>query len=396
MLKVLRIINRFNLGGITYNVSYLSKYLPDTYETLLIGGPEEEGEESSLYIPESLGLQPIVIEEMRRSINPFSDYFAYRRIKKIIKNFQPDIVHTHASKAGAIGRLAASRCKVPVIIHTFHGHVFRGYFSGFKTTILKTVERYLARKSSAIVAISSIQKTELSSVHEICAASKITVIPLGFDLKRFTQNKSDNRQAFRQKYHLSDDVLAVGIIGRLAPIKNHYLFIDAIEHVITSGTKKVKALIIGDGDIKQNLMDYIRQKGMSYSLDGKDNSPFIFTSWIREVDKALPGLDLVALSSKNEGTPVSLIEAQAAAKFIIATNVGGTLDILHPDCGLLCEADDHESYKKNMLYAVNHFEIVNNKANAASEEVIHKFGYPRLCSDMDKLYQELLKGKNVK
>src|SRR6185295_1583145 len=121
MPKVLRIINRFNLGGITYNVSYLSKYLPPEYETLLIGGPEEEGEENSLFIPESLGLKPLIIEEMRRSINPLTDYFAYKKIKKIIKEFNPDIVHTHASKAGAIGRMAAIRCSVPVIVHTFHG-----------------------------------------------------------------------------------------------------------------------------------------------------------------------------------------------------------------------------------------------------------------------------------
>src|SRR4051812_30491167 len=110
MPKVLRIINRFNLGGITYNVSYLSRYMPAEYETLLIGGPEEEGEESSLYIPQSLGLNPVTIHEMRRSINPLQDYFAYKKIKQIIKEFKPDIVHTHASKAGAVGRLAAASC----------------------------------------------------------------------------------------------------------------------------------------------------------------------------------------------------------------------------------------------------------------------------------------------
>ena len=162
MPKVLRIINRFNLGGITYNVSYLSKYLPEEYETLLIGGPEEEGEESSLFIPESLGLKPILISELRRTVNPLGDYYAYKKIKKIIKEFKPDIVHTHASKAGAIGRLAAWRCNVPVIVHTFHGHVFKGYFSSFKTTIFKTIERFLANKSTAIIAISEIQKKELT------------------------------------------------------------------------------------------------------------------------------------------------------------------------------------------------------------------------------------------
>src|SRR3954467_7624548 len=124
MPKVLRIINRFNLGGIAYNVSYLSKYLDKEYETLLIGGAEEEGEESALHIPHNLGLKPIIIPELKRSINFKNDYAAYKKIKRIITEFKPDIVHTHASKAGAVGRLAAISCKVPVIVHTFHGHVF--------------------------------------------------------------------------------------------------------------------------------------------------------------------------------------------------------------------------------------------------------------------------------
>src|SRR4051812_36012928 len=172
MPRVLRIINRFNLGGITYNVSYLSRYMPREYETLLIGGPEEEGEESSLFIPHSLGLRPTIITELRRSINPLSDYFAYRRIRKIIKEFNPEIVHTHASKAGAIGRLAALRAGVPVIVHTFHGHVFKGYFGNFKTGIFKAIERYLSRRSSAIIAISDIQKKELTLEYQVCSPGK--------------------------------------------------------------------------------------------------------------------------------------------------------------------------------------------------------------------------------
>ena len=109
-----QIINRFNIGGITYNVSYLSKYLEPDYETLLVGGPEEEGEDSSLYIPEGLGLKPKVLNQFQREINLKADYAAYKEIKKIIREFKPDIVHTHASKAGAIGRLAAIHCKVPL------------------------------------------------------------------------------------------------------------------------------------------------------------------------------------------------------------------------------------------------------------------------------------------
>lgn len=392
MPKVLRIINRFNLGGITYNVSYLSKYLPAEYETHLIGGPEEEGEESSLYIPESLGLKPILVQELKRSINPLSDYFAYKKIKKIIKEFKPDIVHTHASKAGAIGRLAAANCKVPVIVHTFHGHVFKGYFSGFKTSIFKTIERYLSKKSSAIVAISDIQKKELTQEYKVCDVKKTHVIKLGFDLQKFTDKKEEKRKNFREKYILQEDELAIVIIGRLAPIKNHYLFIDAIEHLAKNCDKKIKAFIIGDGETKNDLIGYIKNKNLSFATQPDTKALFIFTSWIREVDVALAGADLVCLTSKNEGTPVSLIEAQAAGKFIITTNVGGIKDILNPKCGLLSEANDTETYKKNLLHAVTNFEKISKTANAASEEVIKEFSYTRLCREMDELYRKLLKG----
>jgi glycosyltransferase involved in cell wall biosynthesis len=390
MPKVLRIINRFNLGGITYNVSYLSKYLPNEYETLLIGGPEEKGEESSLYIPESLGLKPIIIQELKRSVNPLSDYFAYRKIKKIIKEFKPDIVHTHASKAGAIGRLAAMSCNVPVIVHTFHGHVFKGYFSNFKTTIFKTIERYLAKKSSAIIAISEIQKNELTKEYEICSAEKTHVIKLGFDLNKFIINKEEKRANFREKYFVAENEIAIGIIGRLAPIKNHYLFIDAIEYVTKKTNTKIKAFIIGDGETKNELISYINSKALSNSIVPGKNARFTFTSWIKEVDIALAGLDLVCLTSKNEGTPVSLIEAQAAGKFIVTTNVGGIKDILNPKCGLLSEADDHENYKNNLLNAVLNFSEISKNANSASKEVIEEFSYTRLCRDMDTLYKKLL------
>lgn len=389
MPKVLRIINRFNLGGITYNVSYLSRYLPDEYETRLIGGPEEAGEESSLYIPESLGLKPVLVEELRRSLNPFSDYLAYKRIKQIIREYKPDIVHTHASKAGAVGRLAAIRCKVPVIVHTFHGHVFHGYFSPLKTSVFKQIERYLAKKSSAIVAISNQQKKELTEVHRICDPSKTKVVPLGFDLDRFTRSQEAKRLQFRSRYGLGEQELAIGIIGRLAPIKHHGLFIDAFEFVLRRSDKKVKALIIGDGEIKPELIAYIEKKGLSWSDKADPEANFIFTSWIREVDVALAGLDLVALSSKNEGTPVSLIEAQAAGKFVVSTNVGGIRDILDPDCGFLSEAGDAEAYQANLLKAVTHFGTLSEKAKTAGQAVLQKFSYQRLCSDMAGLYRDL-------
>ena len=395
MPRVLRIINRFNLGGISYNVSNLSKYMPKEFETLLVGGPEEKTEESSLFIPHSLGLEPVLIKELRRSINPINDFRAYLKIRALIKEFDPEIVHTHASKAGAIGRLAAFHSGVPIIVHTFHGHVFHGYFGKFRTGLIKRVERYLCSKSTAVIAISENQKRELCEELKICGPEKTHVISLGFDLRRFREDQAVKRKDFRNKYALADEELAIMIIGRLAPIKNHQLFIDAIEYAKKNTSRKIRAFIVGDGETKEDLIAYIKNKKLPYSLSADKQALFTFTSWIREVDQPLAGSDLICLTSLNEGTPVSLIEAQAASKYIVSTNVGGIKDILDPDCGMLSEAYDKEAYMMNLTYAITHFEQVNAKAGIASQKVMERFDYKRLCSDMSKLYEEI-SGKSLK
>lgn len=393
MPKVLRIINRFNLGGITYNVAYLSKYLSSDFETLLIGGAEEEGEESSLHITDNLGLKPQIIPELQRAVSFKSDVAAYKRIKEIIKEFKPDIVHTHASKAGAVGRLAAIHCKVPVIVHTFHGHVFHSYFGKGKTFFFKSVERYLAQRSSAIITISELQKKELTEVFNICDPEKTHVIPLGFDLNRFTENLETKRKEFREKYNLHSDEIAIGIIGRLAPVKNHELFIDAIEFVKNNTDKKIRAFIIGDGETRQRLEQYIHSKNLKFSTVPGERKLFCFTSWIKRVDHALAGLDIVALTSKNEGTPVSLIEAQAAGRLIVSTNVGGTSDVVGKESGFLTDPDNPLEYKEKLLATVNDFENLNQKAAINRHLVLNKFSYTRLVNDVEKLYRELLLAK---
>ncbi|MBC7694691.1 MAG: glycosyltransferase [Burkholderiales bacterium] len=390
MPKVLRIINRFNIGGITYNVSYLSKYLEPDYETLLVGGPEEEGEDSSLYIPEGLGLKPRVLKQFQREINFKADYKAYKEIKKIISEFKPDIVHTHASKAGAIGRLAAIHCKVPIIIHTFHGHVFHSYFGKFKTGFYKIIERYFARHSTAIIAISNKQKLELLETFHIAPKEKIHVVPLGFDLTRFTLNIDQNRKQFRTKYNLKDDQLAIGIIGRLAPIKNHSLFIEAIAYLKENGFTNFKGFIIGDGDTRDSITEACRINNISWSNEPSAAVDVIFTSWITNVEWALHGLDIVTLTSLNEGTPVSIIEAQAAGKYVVATNVGGIEDILHPNCGLLSCIDDKKSFMDNLLTTCVNKVNLSTSADKGREWALSKFSYSRLVTDMRDLYSQLL------
>ena len=391
MPKVLRIINRLNIGGPTYNAAYLSKYLSDDFETLLVAGEKDESEDSSQFILHELGLKPIIIPEMKREINLKNDRIAYQKIKEIIADFKPDIVHTHASKAGAIGRLAAYKMKVPVILHTFHGHVFHSYFGKVKTTIYKTIERNLARKSTKIIAISAIQKKELSTIHKIAKPNKIEVIPLGFDLNKFKENQKEKRKVFRQKWLIEDDEIAVGIIGRLVPIKNHHFFLNVAKNISKLSTKKVRFLIIGDGELRDELENYCNQLEIDFSTE-KDtrNALLSFTSWITDIDVALAGLDIVALTSKNEGTPVSLIEAQAAGKPIVSTNVGGIENIVIPnETALLSNINDEQLFTKKMLYLIEE----EDKRMAFSQKGTHvfkSFHYDRLVSDMEKLYCQLL------
>jgi glycosyltransferase involved in cell wall biosynthesis len=392
MPKVLRIINRFNLGGPTYNVAYLTKYL-EGYETMLVGGEKDETENSSTFITESLGIEPLIVKEMKRKIDPIQDIEAYKKIKRIIKDYQPDIVHTHASKAGTIGRLAAFSCKVPAVVHTFHGHVFHSYFGKASTTLYKNIERYLAKKSDAIIAISEKQKIELADIHKICSAEKISVIPLGFDLSRFNENIDDKRLSFRQRYNIMDDEICIAIIGRLVPVKNHRLFIESFKRLISQTNKKVKAFVVGDGEVRDNLFDLCSHLGLSFSYVDKPNASaqVIFTSWIKEVDEVLAGIDIVALTSFNEGTPVSLIEAQAGNRPIVTTNVGGIENVVMPNkTALLCENNNIEEFSAALIKLVEMDDLRGKMGMEGRQFVNQNFHYTRLCSDMRQLYDKLL------
>lgn len=384
MPKILRIINRFNLGGPTYNAAYLTKYLFPDFETLLIGGMKDESEESSEFILKNLGVNYRIIPEMKRSINPLNDIAAYKKIKQIIAEFKPDIVHTHAAKAGALGRWAAYSCKVPVIVHTFHGHVFHSYFGNLKTSIYKTIERNLARKTSAIIAISNKQKDELVKEHHIVSHEKVHVIPLGFDLSRFRENNDEGRKIFRLKYGLSDDVIAIGIVGRLVPVKNHSLFLDAIKYVKEKSGKKIRAFIVGDGEERARLEIQTKELGLSDVV--------IFTSWEKEVNKIYPGLDIVCLTSLNEGTPVSLIEAQAVNRPIVSTNVGGIENVVIPGkTALLCDVSDKEKYYQDLLSLTENNLLRTELGREGSDFVTNKFSYERLVNDTKKLYNQISK-----
>jgi len=393
MPKILRIINRFNLGGPTYNAAYLTKYLPDTYETLLVGGEKDETEDSSQHILDQLGIEPVIVQEMQRSIHPANDYIAYKKIKKIIDEFKPDIVHTHASKAGTLGRLAAFSAKVPVVVHTFHGHVFHSYFNKTKTAVFKKIEQNLAKRSSCIVAISEKQREELALVHKIAPFEKFAVVPLGFDLTRFQVDYLMKRTSFRKAYNIQEDEVAIGIIGRLVPVKNHALFLQALQVVLQKTTQKVRAFIVGDGEDREKIRAQAHELGIAYIEDNFDTqtAPLCFTSWIKEIDHVNAGMDIVALCSLNEGTPVSLIEAQASGTPIVSTNVGGIENIvLDKLTGLLSDLDDVEQYAENLLTLVENENMRLEMQKYGWKHVKDQFSYQRLVKDMDNLYTQLL------
>lgn len=392
-IKVLRIINRFNLGGPSFNAAYLSKYLEPEFETLLIGGTKYEEEESSEFILEKLGVKPIIIPEMQRKITLTGDLRAYKKIKKIIQDYKPDIVHTHAAKAGALGRYAAHKCGVPIIIHTFHGHVFHSYFGKSETTFYKNAERKLSRLSTKIIAISDIQKEELWKHHNICSKDKIAMIPLGFDLSKFHENLEEKRKSFRETYQIADDEIAIGIIGRLVPIKNHSMFIDSINELQKRTKKKIRAFLVGDGEDKNKLIEQVKRTGLDYVEWKKmqKSATITFTSWIKDIDWVNAGMDIITLTSLNEGTPVTLIEAQASNKPIVTTNVGGVKNIvLKNETAFVVESKDKEEIVSSLLKLVEDAEL-RNKMGAKGWDFVNKeFHYLRLVKDMRNLYNSLL------
>lgn len=396
MPKIIRILNRLAVGGPVLNATYLTKHLAPDFQTLLLVGQKEGHEKMADHLVEELGIEYITIPEMGRSLNPLNDYKAFKRIKDIILTFKPDIVHTHAAKPGALGRLAAAAANVPAIVHTYHGHVFHSYFNSVKTGFFIKAERYLASKSHAIVAISNTQKDELANQFKIAPENKFKVIPLGFNLDKFREDREEKRISFRKEFDVKDDEIAIGIIGRLVPIKNHQLFLQSIHHVFQNTTKRVKAFIIGDGESRSSLELLASKLGIQFSTE-KDEShshTLVFTSWRKDVDVILAGLDIVTLTSFNEGTPVSLIEAQAANKPIVSTRVGGIADVvIEGKTALLSNIDEGEAFCDNLLRMVEDERLRLRMGEGAGSHVFEKYSYQRLVKDMSDLYYELLAEK---
>jgi len=395
MPKILRILNRLNVGGPTYNVAYLSKYLDAKYETKVLAGHKEPDEGSSEYMLKDLGVSYEFVPDMYRSISPLKDYRAYRFIRKYVKKDRPDIVHTHAAKAGVLGRLAAyhNPNRPRAIVHTYHGNVFDGYFSPFKTKLFLAIERYLCGLSTAVVAISEAQKNDLVNKYQIVEANKVHVIRLGFDLSRFTEDSSVKRKAFRSFYALGDDDVVISITGRLAPIKNHALLIEAIKIIKQRNAElKFKLFVVGDGELMSAIITAVEQAGLSFCRYGDSNydADVIFTSWRKDIDVINAGSDIIALTSLNEGTPVSIIEGMASQRAVICTNVGGVKDVVDDGHnGFLCDVDA-ESYARRLEELIVNKPLRVDMAKKGQSFALENYSYKRLVSETEDLYRYLL------
>lgn len=403
-IRIVRIIARLNIGGPAMNVYSLTKGLDkDKFRSTVVTGRISSKEGDMSYLFDSIDTKPIVIPELRRDISVKMDLKAVIRVSKILRREKPNIVHTHTSKAGSSARLAAlfynlvSGKKLRTV-HTFHGHVFEGYFSKKKALIFVWVERLLARGTDVIIAISKTQKTDLAKKFRIAPQEKIKTVSLGFDLKPFLTSKALKGQ-FRRKFGIDDHAFLVGIVGRLVPIKNHVMFLKTAKRLVERHPQKPMVfVVVGDGELREELESFCRNQGLWDHVR--------FCGWIKEISYAYADLDVVALTSMNEGTPVSIIEAMASGVPVIATDVGGISDLLGPhmgglssngfevcERGILCRQNDVLGFEKGLEYLSKAEEDEKrDRLRRARSFVEGRFSERRLIDDMTSIYLDLMNG----
>ncbi|MDR1322934.1 MAG: glycosyltransferase family 4 protein [Candidatus Margulisbacteria bacterium] len=376
MTKILRIISRLNIGGPAIHVTNLNYYLDKNYgyDSRLIYGSLAPGEGSMEYLARAKKLKTIILPELGREINWRKDLKTLWQLYKILKREKPDIVHTHTAKAGAVGRLAAKLAGVKKIYHTFHGHVFHSYFGKFKTKAFIFLEKILARLTTKIIAISAKQKAELIS-YGVAKPDQITVIRLGFELNKLQPVPN----YWRRKYKLSPSTILVGIVGRLTAVKNHEYFLEIAREVCWQNDN-VRFIIIGDGELREQLT-------VSAKLKNLDSKVF-FAGFSTDARKIYSDLDLVALTSRNEGTPVTLIEAMACGKPVVSTNVGGVADIIDNNrTGYLAPQDQPEVFAQKLLRLCRSKTLRKNIGRHARKKILKLYDVKRLVEDIDHLYK---------
>ena len=390
-IRIARIITRLNVGGPAIQAVALSDRLESIgYHTLLVHGSVSPGEgDMSYLIPTSHRFEVEHVRTLRREIAPTADAATLASIVRRLSRFRPHIVHTHMAKAGSLGRAAAVLANMwrphtgrARIIHTYHGHVLDGYFSPRAARAFTTAERMLARRSDALVAVSPAVRRDLIETHRIGSAGQFEVVPLGFDLQPFTRITDAERADAKRRFNLTPSARVVSLIGRLTSIKQPDVFLDIAARIAQADTDAV-FLIAGGGDLELAARSQAARAG----LDGRVR----FLGWQRDMAAIYAASDLIALTSRNEGTPVALIESMAAAVPAVAFSVGGVPDVIAtPDTGVLIRENDVEEFAAKTLALLRDDGARRAMGARARASVAQRYDLDRLVRDVDALYRRVL------
>jgi glycosyltransferase involved in cell wall biosynthesis len=396
-----------NIGGPSIHVSLLTRKLDrKRFDSKLLTGTISAGEGDMSYLMQGCNGAILTVPELQREIDLRKDLRAFLKLFQTIINQKPQIVHTHTAKAGTVGRLAAGAYQLfsgrhVTLVHTFHGNVLEGYFSPVKSKLFGGIERLLARLTDAIIAISPTQKWDLVEKHGITEAHKVHTINLGFDLSPFTKLDRRRKRIFRDAWKIDDDVVLIGIVGRMVPIKNHRMFLEAAQLVLSRNDHlPVRFVIVGDGELRSQLETYAADLGIREKV--------LFIGWVRDIPQIYADLDILALTSVNEGTPVSVIEAMAASVPVVSTGVGGIKDLLGAiedrqpmpggfkicQRGILCPKEDPDTFSKALAYMIESGYLQDNgRFSKARDYVLKNYSVERLVDDVESLYEKLLNSK---
>lgn len=388
-IRVLRVIARLNVGGPALHVSYLTKGLATKgYDTTLVAGEITHGEDSMDFVADELGIDVVHVPQLHREISPLHDPVSIRRLVDEMRRVRPHILHTHTAKAGAVGRVAAllaGDARPPVVVHTFHGHVLRGYFDPVRTQFFRETERTLARHTTKLVAVGPEVRDDLVELG-VAPPEKFTVIRLGIDLGNRVL-PDEHRGELRRLFGIPEDRFVIGWLGRMTAIKRVQDVIASFAALRRRGVEATLCLV-GDGPDREAAEQLANELGVVRDV--------LFVGYQRDVAPYYAFIDALVLTSANEGTPVVAIEALAAGKPVVSTRVGGVSDVVvDEEDGLLVAPGDVEGLASALERLASDRDLRARFGAAGRERVVPRYRVERLVDDTDRLYRELLTAQSL-
>ena len=382
-IRVLRVIARLNVGGPALHVTYLARGLAERgYATTLVAGDVGRGEESMAFVAENAGVEVLPLHGLSRELSPVRDAIAAWRLAGIIRRVRPDVVHTHTAKAGAVGRAAAVLAgpRRPVVVHTFHGHVLRGYFGRVGTLVFRAIETILARATDRLIAVSPEVRDELVALR-VAPERKFSVVRLGIELEPRVAFDGDAAEV-RRRHGIGQDTFVVGWFGRMTAVKRTDDLLTTLAGLRVRGVEAL-LLLVGDGDDRERLEQRAHDLGLAKSC--------LFLGYQEDVAQWYAVCDAVVLTSVSEGTPVTIIEALAAGRPVVATKVGGVPDVVDEgETGFLVRPGDTHALAERLEILARDPERRTAMGETGRERVLRRYAVERLVDDVDALYRELL------